>query len=449
MPLVQIRPSMNDDIALILGECARQQVTLDRQVAYVLATAYHESKFAPIEEIASGDAYEGKLGNTQPGDGRRFKGRGYVQITGRANYAKYATLTGRDLVGQPTLALDPATAAFILVHGMRTGNFTGKKLADYIDGAITDFINARRVINRLDRADLIAGYAEEFLGKIAAGELTPERLAAPPPAPIAPVPPGAFPGTVKRGHDDADVVRAIQARLNQRHCGPIIEDGGFGEATENAVKLFQARFSDIEGKPLKVDGEIGPRTWAALFGAIPPPPTGRTATRRANPGALGARAMMVAQGEVGVREEPPGSNRGPRVDVYLRTVGLNPADGSFPWCVAFVYWCFEQAAHDLGIANPLPRTAGVIDLWNKTPAANRVDAVAAARDPSLVEPGMVFFIATGGGKGHAGLVIEVVDGTLRTIEGNTNDGGAREGIGVFRRDSRAIASINQGFARYG
>jgi hypothetical protein len=70
-------------------------------------------------------------------------------------------------------------------------------------------------------------------------------------------------------------------------------------------------------------------------------------------------------------------------------------------------------------------------------------------NPARVKPGMVFIISTGGGKGHTGLVSRVVGNRLETIEGNTNDGGSREGIGVFRRTSRTIASINRGFINFG
>lgn len=73
-------------------------------------------KFKPIEEHASGEAYEGRksLGNTQPGDGKRFKGRGYIQLTGRANYTNYGKRLGLDLVKNPQLALDVRNSARIL-----------------------------------------------------------------------------------------------------------------------------------------------------------------------------------------------------------------------------------------------------------------------------------------------------------------------------------------------
>jgi SH3-like domain-containing protein len=85
------------------------------QIAALATIGVETGSFAPIPEIASGDAYEGRinLGNTQPGDGRRFKGRGFVQITGRSNYTTYGDLLGVDLVGNPDLALDPNIASQI------------------------------------------------------------------------------------------------------------------------------------------------------------------------------------------------------------------------------------------------------------------------------------------------------------------------------------------------
>ena len=88
--------------------------------AAAIATVRLETgpRFEPIPEFASGDAYEGRLdlGNTQPGDGRRFKGRGYIQITGRSNYRDYGDLIGTDLVNDPGLALNPSVSAWVLAH---------------------------------------------------------------------------------------------------------------------------------------------------------------------------------------------------------------------------------------------------------------------------------------------------------------------------------------------
>src|SRR5256885_866341 len=74
------------------------------QIAYILATAEHESdSFNTLEEYSKGNQYEGRvdLGNTHPGDGVRFKGRGYVQLTGRLNYTRYSEITGLELAKLP------------------------------------------------------------------------------------------------------------------------------------------------------------------------------------------------------------------------------------------------------------------------------------------------------------------------------------------------------------
>lgn len=143
--------------------------------AYGLATAWHETAHTlqPIREVG-GPAYfkrmydkdgerpqvAARLGNTQPGDGVKYAGRGYVQITGRANYAKYG------IADDPDRALKPDCAGHILVDGMEHGRFTGKKLADYLPG---DYVNARRIINGTDRADEIARLAKTFEAALIAG----------------------------------------------------------------------------------------------------------------------------------------------------------------------------------------------------------------------------------------------------------------------------------------
>ena len=255
----------------------------------------------------------------------------------------------------------------------------------------------------------------------------------------------SYPGhIVAMGDGDRDTVTAVQTRLVERGCGPLDADGVFDARTRAAVRLFQARFPDRTGVPLVVDGKVGSLTWEALFGAGSVP----AAAGPTEP--LLGKVLEVASKEVGVREEPPGSNRGPRVDEYLRSVKLDPAGGSFAWCAAFVYWCFEQAAVSLGRDNPVICTAGVLDHWRRAQQVGipRVAAAEAIDDPGRVRPGMIFVLDAGGGAGHTGLVESVQGGRLVTIEGNTNDDGSREGIGVFRRSGRKIAAINRGYIDY-
>jgi putative chitinase len=150
--------------------------------AYMLATAKHETAdtMQPITEYGGRkyfDKYDtGKLakalGNTpdKDGDGYLYRGRGYVQITGRANYAKAGDKLGLDLLSNPDAALNPTVAARILVRGCSEGWFTGKKLSDYIPSGKADaYQQARRVVNGTDRAELIASYAKVFEAALAAG----------------------------------------------------------------------------------------------------------------------------------------------------------------------------------------------------------------------------------------------------------------------------------------
>ena len=149
-------------------------------VAYALATAYHETAHTmqPIKEYGGSKYFfrmydiEGnrprkarELGNVNPGDGAKFAGRGYVQLTGRTNYFNAGKALLVDLIEDPDKALDPTIAALIMQKGMSQGWFTGKKLSDYLpDGPAKswEFYEARRIINGLDRAADIAQYAVQF-----------------------------------------------------------------------------------------------------------------------------------------------------------------------------------------------------------------------------------------------------------------------------------------------
>lgn len=166
IPFPNIRSSARTSIPIILNECLASEVTDRGQIAYILATAEHESHLGElIVELASGLNYEGRidLGNTERGDGPRFKGRGYVQITGRRNYTDWSNRLGIDLVDNPHKVTEPPIAAKILVQGMRYGTFTGLRLGNFISGASRDFVNARRIVNDLDKADEIAAIAREYL----------------------------------------------------------------------------------------------------------------------------------------------------------------------------------------------------------------------------------------------------------------------------------------------
>lgn len=147
----------------LLGFIAADNAIQDqRWVAYMLATVRHETAYtyAPIEEYGRGAGRS--YGAPDPVTGQTYYGRGYVQLTWKSNYQTFSTALGIDLVQQPELALDPATSYQIASLGMTQGMFTGVGLPNFIHDDAADYVNARKIINGLDRADAIAGYAQLF-----------------------------------------------------------------------------------------------------------------------------------------------------------------------------------------------------------------------------------------------------------------------------------------------
>lgn len=242
---------------------------------------------------------------------------------------------------------------------------------------------------------------------------------------------------IKIGERDKTIVRAIQRKLNEINCGLLVVDGDFGTKTNQAVKLFQATHKDQNNNPLEIDGTVGALTWHAMFG------------QESVPVVLGAtnqlliKTLEFAIQEIGVKEDPPCSNRGQRVQEYQAAVGIAPGN---PWCCAYVYWCFKKASEALARANPVTRTGSCMYHWSKT-TGKKILALDAVNKPSLVKPGNIFIINTGGFHGHTGFVEKVEGGFIHTIEGNSNTQGSREGIGVFR-NQRKLSKINRGFISY-
>lgn len=179
----------------ILRQCQEQSITNIAFIAYILATAFHETggKMAAIVEnlnytkaetikktwptrfasIIAASAYvrnpqklanyvyaRKDLGNIASGDGWKYRGRGLAQITGKKNYERFG------LAQNPDKALDLDTAAFILVTGMRRGMFTGKALSDYMINGGFNPTDARAIVNGTDKAKLITTHYVSFVGAL-------------------------------------------------------------------------------------------------------------------------------------------------------------------------------------------------------------------------------------------------------------------------------------------
>jgi putative chitinase len=225
-------------------ELGKAQITTPLRMAHFLAQIFYEADdLTTTEERASGAEYEGRadLGNTSPGDGRLYKGRGLIMLTGKANYMAVGQRLGLDLVRSPDLAATPQVALAIacdywIVHALNA-------LADR-----DNLVQITRVINGglnglSDRNTYLARAKAAVAQRVAAG------LAH-----------GAWP-VLHRGMSGPDVVE-LQETLQAR--GVLLAvDGVFGAGTEAAVRQWQATHS------LAADGIAGPSTWTSLAPSVP------------------------------------------------------------------------------------------------------------------------------------------------------------------------------------
>ncbi len=248
-----------------------------------------------------------------------------------------------------------------------------------------------------------------------------------------------FPGRIiKKGEPNSSLVKRIQNELSNRGYGPFAS-GIYDAKMAAQVARFQSQNFDQSGQPLAIDGEIGPFTWGALF---------RVALQVAGKTSDLLRVTLdAAIAEIGQTEVPPGSNRGPRINQYLDSVGIPPEWGQAsqrPWCAAFVFWCFKTGSNLIGAENPAFRNAGVLNCWrhyrqNRSAVTFTKDEALA--NPARIVPGTVFVHNYGSGQGHTGFVEEVLgDGRFVSVEGNVAKQGepGREGVCVARVNRRRL-----------
>ena len=159
-------------IELIFNKCIEFGITDLRMISYILATTHWETGaygqrfiYEPVPEQGKG---KGKpYGIPHKKSGKIYYGRGFVQITWFDNYERFTKILNKlgynvDLVNNPDLALKPEIAALILIIGMKDGKFTGRDLSDYFTPTKSDYYNARKIINGLDKAVIIADIAKEI-----------------------------------------------------------------------------------------------------------------------------------------------------------------------------------------------------------------------------------------------------------------------------------------------
>lgn len=195
----RLTQSQIDGINAIVDTFNHLGLTDPRWLAYMLATAFHETggRMQPVREgFAASDKQAmaiiekawkaGRMPSVKTPYWRDgFFGRGHVQLTHKRNYEIMGKILGIDLAGNPSLALDLKTSVLILIEGMTRGqsakgDFTGKSLEQFFNDTKDDPVGARAIVNGKDKAKLIAGYHRNFLDALAAAD------ADQPPADVSP-----------------------------------------------------------------------------------------------------------------------------------------------------------------------------------------------------------------------------------------------------------------------
>lgn len=240
------------------------------QMAYVLATVFHETgaRMCPVREgfktsdkAARDHVMRQHLKNTarylyalpDPDSGQVYYGRGDVQLTWAENYKLMGERLGVPLYQNPDLALDTVQSARILFEGMVHGLFTGKSLRDYFAAGINDPYNARRIINRMDKAGLIAGYYEGFLKALRAART------------------GAQPDPVPERVTEAPRYPEELKPLSQSRT--IIGSGIAGASTVGGAVVDQMKDSDMAAETIQQTQEalgytVGIWEWAGIILAV-------------------------------------------------------------------------------------------------------------------------------------------------------------------------------------
>ncbi len=225
----------------------RFEITTSLRIAHLLAQLAHESDgFCTLEEYASGSAYEGRkdLGNIKTGDGKRYKGRGPIQLTGRDNYRAFTKWIRQivnnapDFEAQPELVAEFPWAAWAVFYFWST-----RKLNTLAD--TDDLIGLTKKINGgtnglKDRAYYLAR-AKKAVAKLEADIIGKVQNF-----------------TLLRRGMRGDAVEQLQRVLRSLHYYHLGIDGVFGTGTEQAVRSFQ------RANKLVADGLVGKKTYEKL-----------------------------------------------------------------------------------------------------------------------------------------------------------------------------------------
>lgn len=225
----KISPSFSDILE-------KYEINSKLRIAHFMGQITHEcAGFRTTEEFASGKAYEGRkdLGNVNPGDGVRYKGRGLIQLTGRSNYRTIGEKLNLPLEDNPEMAADPLISLLIACEYWKSKNINILADKDDLEG-VTRKVNGG--LNGLSERRNYYLRAKNILSFLD-GTIT-VRLA--------------------KGSEGFEV-KELQKRLNEKNNMNLSVDGDFGNSTLKSVIFFQQK------NHLVADGIVGKNTWALLF----------------------------------------------------------------------------------------------------------------------------------------------------------------------------------------
>lgn len=223
----------DQNVELLVRTALEYGVTDRRQIAYIVATAQHET-----DNFATSREYDGpnQAIRNGYGGGENYYGRGYVQVTHDRNYDRMATTLGdpRISTNPDIVAQESALGAQTTVVGMARGLYTGVGLDRYINPQNADYTAARAIVNGTDRADHIAGLARtweqnlpDIIDRVTAQGITPRAM---PGSPMAD-------GSLSVNERGPEVAR-MQEALRQRGF-ELTPDGVYGNGTRGIVEQYQ------------------------------------------------------------------------------------------------------------------------------------------------------------------------------------------------------------------
>ncbi len=219
--------------------------------------------------------------------------------------------------------------------------------------------------------------------------------------------------------DRGESVKALQELLNDWQL-PVSVDGVFGPQTRRAVRAFQSQHLDRHGRPLVVDGKVGPLTWwslrhrRAVIAVNPVISFSRMPHKSFGGTTWGRNALRAAIGELRAEaSEIGGNNRGKWVRRYLN--GLAPEGCA--WCAGFVSWCYSQNKSGM----PFEYSLGARNIMNQFKKKGWMTPPGDDVDPQPGDIVVWWRERLAGWKGHIGIVHHAKEGMLYTIEGNKSN----------------------------